>query len=101
MLRALGLAAALCAVGCGDDTTTPATASIDLSQPAALTCGAVTCSGSCAACLPFGGGLCALPCKTSMPSSCSVGTCTPAASDGGTSVTFLGGSCAGFDGFCG
>ncbi|MCU1280872.1 MAG: hypothetical protein JWM53_4418 [bacterium] len=107
MLRALGLAMALLALGCGDDTTTTA-ASMDLSQPvldlsmAGPSCGPLACTGTCAACVPLFGGVCAPPCKRSMPSTCTApATCRPLdGGDGGASVT-LTGSCAGYDGYCG
>lgn len=106
MLRALVLVLALAANGCGDDTT--AAAALDLSTPTfdlstpGQHCGGVVCTGGCTVCVQLGGGLCAIPCKTAMPSTCSSGVCNPAVPDGGNGggVTF-GGDCAGYNGFCG
>ena len=107
ILRAMLLAAALCAVGCGDDTTTGT--STDLSQPIldfasnAPHCGGSICTGVCAACLPLGGGVCAPPCMVADPNSCTAPLmCKPLGGDpdAGGSVT-LAGSCSGFDGYCG
>ncbi len=109
MWRALWLAAALTALGCGDDTTTAPVSTdfaqlvLDLAQPGQA-CGSAVCTGSCTVCVQLAGGLCAIPCSTSMPSTCASGICNAAAPDGGVGgsdgVTFSG-DCGGYDGFCG
>jgi hypothetical protein len=109
MLRAIGLAAALLLIGCGDDSTT--SASMDLSQPVldlahapAPMCGISICTGDCSGCLTLGGGVCVPPCMTAMPSSCTApATCHAVgggSSDGGGGGSSLVGSCAGYDGYC-
>lgn len=110
MRSALLAALFACAVllpACGDDTTSPpsgdlAVIVLDLSTPAnGQACGATTCSGSCTACVALGGGLCAIPCNTATPSTCSTGHCVAAAADdGGISITFAG-NCAPYNGACG
>ncbi|MGZ3405559.1 MAG: hypothetical protein ACXVDD_19660 [Polyangia bacterium] len=108
MLRALGLAAALLVVGCGDDTTTGASTDLsqpvlDLSQPPAPMCGISICTGTCSACLPLGGGVCVPPCMTAVPASCTApASCHPLGNnpDAGGATT-LAGDCAGYDGYCG
>ena len=110
ILRALFLAAALVAVGCGDDTTSMG-GSTDMAQPVldlvstAPHCGGSICSMPCSACVPFGGGVCAPPCMTSDPNSCTApAMCKPLGGDpdAGGAVT-LAGDCAGtgYDGYCG
>jgi hypothetical protein len=106
MTRALlVLAAALALAGCGDDTTEGTTT--DLSQPVldlsagGTVCGANACNGACVVCLQIAGGLCAIPCNTAMPWTCTSGTCSPAVPDGGNGdgVAFTG-DCAGYNGLC-
>ncbi|HXU74897.1 MAG TPA: hypothetical protein VN947_36630 [Polyangia bacterium] len=109
MLRALAVALfCFAAIGCGDDTTAPAT--MDLSQPIldlsapghGQACGGTTCMGSCTVCVQLGGGLCAIPCNTAMPSTCPSGVCVALSTggDGGVSGTFAG-DCSAYDGACG
>lgn len=107
LTRAL-VVALLCvaAVGCGDDTTAPA--SMDLSQSVldlsaggqGQACGGTTCTGSCTVCVALGGGLCAIPCNTANPSACPSHVCVALSGDGGVSGTFAG-DCAAYDGACG
>jgi hypothetical protein len=111
MLRAMAMATILMmtAAGCGDDTTTTASADLsqpvlDLAHPPAPMCGVSICTGACSACLPLGGGVCVPPCMTAMPSSCTAPASCHAlgggSSDGGGGAT-LAGDCAGYDGYCG
>jgi hypothetical protein len=110
ILRALLLATALVAVGCGDDTTS-AGVSTDMSQPIldltdnAPHCGASICTMPCSACAPLGGGVCVQPCMVADPNSCNAPLmCKPVGSDpdAGGSVTLVG-NCTGtgYDGYCG
>ena len=110
--RALAVAALLALAGCGDGTPGgggPDDLAVDLSQPEldlstpGVACGANVCAGTCVVCVQFGGGVCAIPCNTAMPSTCSTGTCHPAGSDDGGApgaVTFTG-DCSAYNGFCG
>jgi hypothetical protein len=109
ILRAMVVAMALAAVGCGDDTTNTGM-STDMSQPildltsSSPHCGGSICALSCSACLPLGGGVCAPPCMTSNPNSCTApAMCRPLGGDpdaGGT-VTLVGDcSGTGYDGYC-
>ena len=110
ILRAMLLATALVAVGCGDDTTNSGV-SMDMSQPVldlvstSPHCGASICALSCSACLSFGGGVCAQPCMVANPNSCNAPLmCKPLSGDpdAGSGTTLVG-ACTGmgFDGYCG
>jgi len=115
MRRVLGFAVLLALAGCGSGMimTTPeesmdmAMPVLDLtvpitSGPGDQTCGASTCLGNCTVCVQFAGGLCAIPCSTSNPSTCSTGICNAATSSGdaGAGAIFHG-DCSAYNGFCG
>jgi hypothetical protein len=109
-MRALLLAMALAAIGCGDDGVPPAndlsTSSADLATKIGATCGVdgvrLSCGGSCAVCSYAGGaGKCVTPCKTTQSSCPSGQSCHAARGDGGTSTTVqFDGDCNAFDGYC-
>ena len=110
LARALALLAMVALAGCGDGTpgTEPGDLAVDMSvavldlSSAGVTCGDNLCTGSCVVCVQLAGGLCAIPCNTAMPSTCSSGVCNPAGSDDGGApgaVTFTG-DCSAYNGFC-
>jgi hypothetical protein len=110
MMRVLGLALFFGAAGCGDDTTMMPAGAMDLAMPildvavAGHACGQTSCAGSCTACVLLGGGVCAIPCNTATPSTCSSGMCiaaTGGGDGGGLGNVVLDGACAAYDGYCG